>query len=100
MKLQTCRVCSRPSRSPRCDRHQLPPRPRGNAFEPTRQRVAERDGWTCALCGEAIDPALRKPHPDALHIDHLEQRAAGGSDDPSNLRATHARCNKSRPTGR
>lgn len=69
-------------------------RPSGNAFAPTRQRIAERDRWTCALCGERIDPRLRKPHPRALAIHHVDGVANGGSDVDENLRATHARCNE------
>lgn len=94
MKLQTCVKCGRPSRGPRCRRHPLRPRARGNAFEPTRQRVAARDRWTCVLCGEPIDPALRKPHPRALSIHHGNRRADGGDDRDSNLHATHAICNQ------
>jgi 5-methylcytosine-specific restriction endonuclease McrA len=69
-------------------------RPSGNAFAPTRRRIAERDGWTCALCRESIDPRLRKPHPRALAIHHVDGVANGGTDADENLRATHARCNE------
>jgi 5-methylcytosine-specific restriction endonuclease McrA len=96
MRLRTCAVCGTPTREARCPRHQLAPRARGRAFDQTRAAVAARDHWTCGICGGPIDPALRRPHPDALHIDHVEPRAGGGSDAPSNLRATHARCNLAR----
>jgi 5-methylcytosine-specific restriction endonuclease McrA len=72
---------------------QLRKRRRGNAFEPTRMRIAERDGWRCGLCGERIDPTLRKPHPRALAIHHEEAFARGGSDEDRNLHAAHAECN-------
>ena len=75
------------------------PRPRGNAFEATRQRIASRDGWTCQICGEPIDPGLRKPHPRALHIHHRIARVNGGSDADHNLAATHADCNLAKGTG-
>ena len=97
MKLKTCVICGQPAAGVRCARHALAPRARGNAFQPTRMRVAARDRWTCAVCGERIDPALRRPHPDALHVDHVVRRADGGSDHVDNLRATHARCNLGRP---
>ncbi len=93
MALKPCLVCGTPTRGSRCPAHKLTGRPRGNAFEPTRMAVAARDGWTCALCGERIDPTLRRPHPRALHVDHETPRAHGGPDTPSNYRATHARCN-------
>jgi 5-methylcytosine-specific restriction endonuclease McrA len=92
-RLATCRVCGRPSRGPRCRDHQLAPRPRGNANEPTRIRIAERDRWTCGICNEPIDPRLRKPHPRALAIAHRTARANGGSDADENLVAAHADCN-------
>lgn len=68
-------------------------RPRGNAFEPTRMRIAERDRWRCKLCGSPIDPMLRKPHPRALAIHHEEAFARGGGDEDRNLHAAHADCN-------
>lgn len=70
--------------------------PRGRAYERVRQAVADRDGWICQLCGRPIDPALRRPHAMALHVDHVDELAAGGSDALANLRAAHARCNTSR----
>jgi len=76
-----------------CAAHALPARARGNAFQPVRLAVAHRDGWRCQLCGRAIDPNARTPAADALHVDHRIARAHGGSDDPSNLRATCAGCN-------
>jgi hypothetical protein len=93
VKLQTCRKCGRPSAGPRCPRHLLRRRARGNAFEPTRQRIARRDRWTCTFCGEAIDPSLRKPDPYALAIHHDTRRADGGDERDSNLHAAHAICN-------
>lgn len=94
MKLKTCVVCSKPSRGPRCSDHPLRPRARGNSFEPTRQRVAARDRWTCQLCGQPIDRTLRKPHPQALDIHHRQRRADGGDERDQNLAAAHAICNQ------
>lgn len=61
-------------------------------------RIAQRDGWVCQLCLEPIDRRLRKPHPRALHVDHVKRRADGGGDHDGNLRATHACCNLERGT--
>lgn len=45
------------------------------------------------ICGQPIDRTLKRPHPKALAIDHTVALAAGGSNAPSNLAATHADCN-------
>lgn len=62
--------------------------------KPVRQRVLRRDDWTCYLCRSAIDPSLVWPHPRSGTVDHVIPVSAGGSDDPSNLRATHWHCNE------
>ncbi|MEV5854702.1 HNH endonuclease [Streptomyces anulatus] len=61
-----------------------------------RAMYARRDGWTCQLCGGGIPqlPVVNDSH--NLSIDHIRPVAAGGSDHPSNLRAAHQACNKSR----
>lgn len=69
-------------------------RQRGNAFEATRQRVAARDGWTCRYCGKPINPRLKRPHPMALHVHHVEEVAQLGSDADANLAAMHADCHR------
>jgi hypothetical protein len=51
-----------------------------------RQRIAERDGWICGICGAPIARAQ-------LHIDHIVPVCRGGTSDASNLQAAHARCN-------
>jgi 5-methylcytosine-specific restriction endonuclease McrA len=47
---------------------------------------AERDGWRCYMCGEAIVRA-------DLQIDHVLPLHVGGPHIASNLRATHRWCN-------
>lgn len=47
--------------------------------------IRERDGFICYLCGRY-----------AGTTDHVVPRAAGGSDDPSNLRACCLRCNSAK----
>lgn len=95
MRFDSCIVCGTktPVGCRRCPRCALPKRARGRSFDRVRLAVAERDRWTCAGCLEQIDPALRRPHPRALHVDHKIPLAAGGTDDPSNLAAMHADCN-------
>ena len=92
--LKACFVCGKRSDQERCPKHRLDPRPRGNAFEPTRQEVAERYGWVCQLCHEPIDPSLKRPHPKALQIHHDIARARGGPDHESNYVPAHADCNQ------
>lgn len=50
-----------------------------------RFEIFKRDKFTCVYCG-ATPPAL-------LEIDHIEPRAGGGSDDPSNLVTACKDCN-------
>jgi len=57
-------------------------------------RIAERDGWWCWLCGEAIEPDAIGPW--QATIDHLVPRSRGGSNELSNLRLAHRRCNNRR----
>ena len=54
-----------------------------------RSEIAERDNWTCYLCGGHIEP-------DDLHIDHIQPLSLGGHDTPWNVAATHAACNLSK----
>lgn len=56
-------------------------------------RIAERDGWWCWLCGGEIDPAAPKDSPGRGTIDHLVPRSRGGGNEPGNLRLAHKRCN-------
>lgn len=65
-----------------------------------RLEVADRDNWICSIC----DLPIRKnttdtKDPGYLHIDHIEAKAHGGSDEIENLRATHGFCNMSRGAG-
>jgi len=59
-------------------------------------RLAERDGWTCWLCGGTVDPAAPAASPGRATVDHLVPRSRGGSDDAANLRLAHRRCNQRR----
>lgn len=52
-----------------------------------RLAIAERDGWTCGICGQPIAGERD------LHVDHIVPLCRGGRSDDSNLQATHARCN-------
>lgn len=57
------------------------------------QRIGERDGWTCWLCGHRVDPHAPAGSPSAPTVDHVVPKSRGGSDDNANLRLAHRRCN-------
>jgi 5-methylcytosine-specific restriction endonuclease McrA len=61
-----------------------------------RAMYARRDGWTCQLCGGGIPEKPVSNDSHNLSIDHIRPVSAGGSDHPSNVRAAHQACNKSR----
>ena len=62
----------------------------------TRAFVLDRNGFTCQMCGAVAgephpyDPARRT----RLHLGHVIDKSAGGSDDASNLRAICSVCNE------
>jgi 5-methylcytosine-specific restriction endonuclease McrA len=54
----------------------------------------------CWLCGQPIDYTLPAGHPQAFTVDHVQPRSQRPdlAEDPANLRAAHAKCNKARGT--
>lgn len=56
-----------------------------------RQLIWERDRGICGICHEWVEFG------PAMNVDHIIHLCVGGSDDLSNLRATHAICNSRRP---
>ena len=55
--------------------------------------VYERDGWTCQLCHQPIDPAAQHPHPLSPSLDHRIPLVAGGQHTEDNVWAAHLQCN-------
>jgi len=55
--------------------------------------VFERDGWTCQLCREPIDPTLSHMHPMMASVDHIVPFARGGLHAYENVQAAHLGCN-------
>lgn len=55
----------------------------------------------CWLCGMPIDYTLAYPHPDSFTTDHKQSWINHPElrEDPANLGAAHARCNKSKGAG-
>ncbi len=62
----------------------------------TRAYVIDRNGFTCQMCGAVAG----EPHPydpsrkTRLHLGHIIDKSAGGSDKPANLRAICSVCNE------
>lgn len=87
-------------------RHQKINRPQPGKLPPpslqngeVRRMYARRDNWICGLCQNRIPEQPVKNDSFNLSIDHIVPRARGGSDYPTNLRATHQGCNKGRRDG-
>ncbi len=67
-----------------------------NISKELRSLVLDRNGFTCQMCGAtAGDPHPYDPtRKTRLHIGHIIDKSAGGSDEPSNLRAICSVCNE------
>ncbi|MCX4232087.1 HNH endonuclease [Streptomyces ortus] len=81
----------------RPQRSKLPP-PSTSAWQ-VREMYARRDGWVCQLCGGEIPRRLVVNDDHNLWIDHVRPVPAGGTDHPSNVRAVHRVCGRSRGSG-
>lgn len=87
-------------------RHQKINRPQPGKLPPpslqngeVRRMYARRDNWICGLCQNRIPERPVANDSFNLSIDHIVPQARGGSDYPTNLRATHQGCNKGRRDG-
>jgi hypothetical protein len=78
----------------RPQKSKLPP-PSTGAWQ-VREMYARRDAWTCQLCGSEIPQRLVVNDDHNLAVDHIRPVAAGGTDHPSNVRAVHQVCGRSR----
>ena len=58
-----------------------------------RQRVFDRDGWTCYLCHDLVDQDARSPEPWSPVVDHVVPLARGGAHSSGNWRCAHFICN-------
>lgn len=64
----------------------------------TRLRIYQRDGGRCRCCGVATQ--FRKGHPrygggdDLAEIDHIVERADGGTSEDRNLQLLCKKCNR------
>lgn len=91
--------CPQHAREDRRDRDKQRPtfRDRGYDREYHRNRARIlRDEDFCAICGKLVDKTLRGPDPWSPSIDHIISPEDGGTNDRSNLRLAHLRCNSAR----
>ena len=58
-----------------------------------RLEIFERDGWTCGICHQAIDPDVKHPDPMSASLDHIVPIARGGEHSRANAQAAHLTCN-------
>jgi len=58
-----------------------------------RERIAERDGWRCHLCGERVSKTKVWPDPMSASLDHVVPLSKGGAHTPANVRLAHVSCN-------
>jgi hypothetical protein len=84
-------------------KHQRINRPQKSKLPPpstgtwqVREMYARRDGWLCQLCGGEIPQRLVSNDDHNLAVDHVRPVPSGGTDHPSNVRAAHQVCERSR----
>jgi 5-methylcytosine-specific restriction protein A len=89
-----------PRRIPTFRPRRLPAKPRPTAaargycsaaWRRTRLAVIARDGGVCQLCGGLVQGDDRE-----AHIDHIIEKADGGTDELENLRLVHRACHSRR----
>ncbi len=78
-----------------CGRADCPGR-RVQISESVRRYILERDNFTCHICGDKIPDRPHNRRPKDYEVDHLIPRSHGGTNDPSNLAASHKECNSKR----
>lgn len=71
----------------RAKRHGVPHEPINHTF------VFERDAWTCGICHEPVDPALKAPDYMSPSLDHVVSMSNGGGHLYSNVQCAHLICN-------
>jgi rRNA maturation protein Nop10 len=73
---------------------------RGDSYKTMSQKlkyqVWKRDNWICQICFEPIDENASRYDPLSRSVDHIIERANGGTNDIDNLRAAHLKCNVER----
>lgn len=91
MTWKSCLICGRafevtgPKQS-RCPLHAAPKLNRDRRYRNARDLILA-NATVCGIC------AKPPRDDDPLVLDHIQPRAYGGTDDPSNLQAAHRSCN-------
>ena len=99
-----CKACkdkaSRESKHKGCTQHRarVITRETGAEYEPgiTLEKVYERDGGVCWICGKPTDTSDRRwgpCGPNYPSVDHVIPLAKGGSHTWANVRLAHHKCN-------
>lgn len=52
-----------------------------------------RDGWTCGICGDPINPNVEYPDMMSASLDHILPISRGGTHTMDNVQASHLGCN-------
>lgn len=60
------------------------------------EEVFERDGWSCGICGEAVEPNCEWPDPLSPSLDHIVPLSKGGAHSLENVQLAHLGCNVSK----
>lgn len=55
--------------------------------------IFERDRWTCQICHEPVDKALKRPNPKSPSLDHVIPLSKGGTHARANVQLAHLDCN-------
>lgn len=69
---------------------------RGVSSREARVHVRRRDGHDCWICQAPVVEGHPHGSPEQASLDHVIERAAGGSSEVGNLRLAHAGCNGAR----
>ena len=73
---------------------------RGKGYKTlTYWTIAERDNWTCQLCGGAVDRDTTVPHPEAATLDHVVPLSKCGEHSETNVQLAHFICNSTKSDG-
>lgn len=66
----------------------------------TFNEIADRDRWTCGICGGPVDPRLSWPDQMSQSLDHVVPIAVGGRHVRENVQLAHLVCNMRKGAGR
>lgn len=61
-----------------------------------REKVFDRDGWVCHICGGDIDRAAEWPSSECVSLDHVVPLSRGGEHSYANCKTAHWGCNSSK----